>query len=188
MLGRIIDALTGTRTEDANPPEQNHDMSVDMAVTPNTSLSLSELGEIITNACRRDIVEIVNDHCTETGQAVGLGDLARVVAARENDKQPSEITSDERKRVYVALYQVHLPKLESMGAIACNDSHDAIVPTPETAGICEALVQLRELQTDPDDAPAIPPTALTTERRLDDLDHYDSAVGPVAVGDGGDEA
>lgn len=38
-------------------------------------------------------------------------DLAEVVAAKQNDKPVEALEDEEFKRVYVALYQVHLPRL-----------------------------------------------------------------------------
>jgi hypothetical protein len=55
-----------------------------------------------------------------TDGPVALGDLAEQIAAWENDKEPRLITSSERKRVYVGLYQCHLPKLDDSGAVSYN--------------------------------------------------------------------
>ena len=48
---------------------------------------------------------------------VELGELAEQVAAWENDTTVDSITSEQRKSVYSALYQTHLPKLEEAGII-----------------------------------------------------------------------
>ena len=44
-------------------------------------------------------------------------DVAEQVAAWENGKPIEEITSQERKRVYIALYQSHLPTLDEEGVV-----------------------------------------------------------------------
>ncbi|MFB6358651.1 MAG: hypothetical protein ABEJ96_06540, partial [Thiohalorhabdaceae bacterium] len=46
-----------------------------------------------------------------------LGDLAEHIASIENDKPEVALSSTERKRVYVALYQCHLPKMDDIGVI-----------------------------------------------------------------------
>lgn len=46
-----------------------------------------------------------------------LNEAAEVIAAEENDVAVSELTSDQRKRVYVGLYQSHLPKLADAAVI-----------------------------------------------------------------------
>lgn len=48
---------------------------------------------------------------------VELGELAEQVAAWENDTTVDSITAEQRKSVYSALYQTHLPKLEEAGVI-----------------------------------------------------------------------
>lgn len=48
---------------------------------------------------------------------VEIGDLANHIAAHEYGKSVEDITSDERKRVYVSLYQCHLPKMANAGVI-----------------------------------------------------------------------
>lgn len=50
-------------------------------------------------------------------EAVKLTDLAEQVAAWENDTQPEKITEQERKRVYVSLYQTHIPRLADAGIV-----------------------------------------------------------------------
>ncbi len=53
----------------------------------------------------------------EEARTIELGELTEQVAAWEYDKPVEELTSQERKRVYVSLYQTHLPKLADAGII-----------------------------------------------------------------------
>lgn len=46
-----------------------------------------------------------------------LQQLSEYVAARENHIQVGEVTQAERKRVYVSLYQTHVPKLQEAGIV-----------------------------------------------------------------------
>lgn len=46
-----------------------------------------------------------------------MDDLAKQIAAWENQVAIEELTSQQRKRVYVSLYQTHLPKLADTGLI-----------------------------------------------------------------------
>ncbi len=58
---------------------------------------------------------------------VTVSGLAELVAAQEFD-QPRYALSDEQvKRVYVSLYQVHLPKLEDHGVIRQVDSGEYVL-------------------------------------------------------------
>lgn len=49
------------------------------------------------------------------------GELAEYIAALENDKPQSELTSQERKRVYVGIYQTHLPKMDDADVVDVDD-------------------------------------------------------------------
>lgn len=48
---------------------------------------------------------------------VELTELAEDVAAWENDTTVDELTKQQRKRVYVSLYQTHVPKLEDASLV-----------------------------------------------------------------------
>lgn len=51
------------------------------------------------------------------GGSATMSDLADQIAAWENDAEVDELTSQQRKRVYVSLYQTHLPKLANTDLI-----------------------------------------------------------------------
>ena len=60
-------------------------------------------------------------HLRETGGEAPLGALVDAVAAMEYGKPPEEIDRDERRRIYVSLYQTHLPKLGERGLVRWDD-------------------------------------------------------------------
>lgn len=53
----------------------------------------------------------------KTDDPVPLNDLAEHVAAWENETAVQDLSDQERKRVYVSLYQTHIPKLDSVGLV-----------------------------------------------------------------------
>ncbi|MFA1610202.1 DUF7344 domain-containing protein [Halobellus rubicundus] len=53
----------------------------------------------------------------QRNEPVPLSELAEQVAAWENDKPVDELTSKERKRVYIAMYQSHLKTLAKEGIV-----------------------------------------------------------------------
>jgi hypothetical protein len=65
-----------------------------------------------------------------TDGPVEMRDVAEQVAAWENDTTLQALTSDERQRVYIALYQSHLPKLESEGIIEYEKSRGIVERGP----------------------------------------------------------
>ena len=66
-----------------------------------------EIFDLLSNRRRRYAIH----YCKQVGEPVELGELAEQVAAWELDKEVAELTSAERKRVYTALQQNHLPTL-----------------------------------------------------------------------------
>ena len=77
-------------------------------------LSLDEIFELLKNERRREVIKYLLE--SPDGRAT-LSDLAELIAAKENDIEIRELSSDQRKRVYVGLYQCHLPKMDDMGVI-----------------------------------------------------------------------
>lgn len=78
-----------------------------------TSLSQDVVFELLSSPRRRYILYYLRK---ENGQ-VELTSLAEQVAAWENETDVDKITEQERKRVYVSLYQTHIPRLDEAGVI-----------------------------------------------------------------------
>lgn len=57
---------------------------------------------------------------------VNMRELAEQVAAWENETPVEQLSSPERQRTYIALYQTHLPKLDTEGIIDYNKSRGTI--------------------------------------------------------------
>lgn len=91
--------------------------------------------DILRNERRRRVLKHLDD---DDGRAT-LGEMAERLAAIENDKPESQITSQERKRLYVGLYQCHLPRMDESGAIAFDDDRGTIETTEHTSSFLEHL-------------------------------------------------
>lgn len=102
---------------------------------------LDRIFAILQNHRRRLVLEYLRDH-----DATTQGDLARHVAAVENDIPESAVTSTQRKRVYVSLYQAHLPKLDDFGAISFDQDRGTVERTPRTD---ELLTYLDRFEDEP---------------------------------------
>jgi uncharacterized membrane protein len=89
--------------------------------------------EMLSNRRRRYVVHYLLD--ADDGTEAELRDLARTVAAWENDKRPEEVTSTERKRVYNALQQAHLPKMDDAGLIEFASSRSTVAATDGLADL-----------------------------------------------------
>lgn len=77
------------------------------------SLGLDQIFEILKNRRRREVLRYLNEH----GGTATLSELSEHIAALENNTTVRQITSEQRKRVYVGLYQAHLPKMDSMAVV-----------------------------------------------------------------------
>ena len=94
-----------------------------------SSLSRNEIYEILSNPRRRYSLHAIKNEDGTTE----LSDVAEQVAAWENDKSVSEITSKERHLAYSSIQQNHIPKMERAGII----THDS--------GTIELTAEARDL-------------------------------------------
>ena len=86
------------------------------------ALPLDQVFEIAKNERRRHALRFLGDR----EGPVELGTLAEHIAAVENDTTVEAISSQERKRVYVGLYQCHLPKMDDMKIVEFNQNRGLI--------------------------------------------------------------
>lgn len=85
-------------------------------------LSQDEVFEVLKSPRRRYALYYLRQEGGETE----LSDLTEQVAAWENETTPTALTTEQRKRVYISLYQTHLPKLDE-GNIVDYDRDEGIV-------------------------------------------------------------
>jgi hypothetical protein len=109
------------------------------------ALPLDQTFEILKNRRRRCVLR----YLYEADGPVSLSDLAEQIAAWENDKEIRQITSSERKRVYVGLYQCHLPKMDGMDVVSFNKPR-GMIEQGENADCFEPYLR----QDDPDSEPS----------------------------------
>ena len=81
---------------------------------------------LLANERRRLVLEVLAEESSTT-----LSDLAERVASIENGKPKLQVTSDERKRVYVTLYQSHLPQMDAANVIEYDQQRGTIERRPE---------------------------------------------------------
>lgn len=88
-------------------------------------ISDDELFEVLSNRRRRYAV-----HALEaTDGAAEIGDVAEQVAAWEYDVDVEGVSYEERKRVYTALQQSHLPMMDDAGIVEFNKNRGLVEPT-----------------------------------------------------------
>jgi hypothetical protein len=92
---------------------------------PETTLTQGEIFDLLSNARRRYVLY----NLSRRDEPITIGDLADEVAAWENDTEVSEVERQERKRVYVSLYQTHVPKLADAGLLAYDEESGTVAIT-----------------------------------------------------------
>jgi len=91
-------------------------------------LSQDEVFDILSNSRRRFLLSRLQ----QADEPKRLMELADEIAAWENDTTVEELTDKESKRVYVSVYQTHVPKLEDAGLIT-YDSETGLIELSESA-------------------------------------------------------
>ncbi|MWG33227.1 DUF7344 domain-containing protein [Halomarina oriensis] len=130
----VTEAKTAT-TEPTEPTE------------PET-LAKDDLFHLLQNERRRRAVTFLLDQ----EESVDMGDIAEHIAALENDISIPELSSAQRKRVYVGLYQCHLPKLDEAGVIDYDKNRGTVARTHLTDSLAPYLT-VDDGEADDDVAP-----------------------------------
>lgn len=91
--------------------------------------------DLLSTERRRDVLE----YMATNGSVTTLGDLAEHIAAKENDTEVSLLNSQQRKRVYVALYQCHLPRMDDADVIDFESARGTVEIRPNAAQLYQYL-------------------------------------------------
>jgi hypothetical protein len=86
---------------------------------------MDDVFHLLQNSRRREVLRYLEG----VEDWVELSDVAEQVAAWEHDTTVEALSSKERKRVYVALYQSHLPKLDEVDVIEYDQHRGTLRPT-----------------------------------------------------------
>jgi len=103
--------------------------------TEDEPLTQDVVFDILSSARRRYVLYLLR---TEDAP-VELTELAEDVAAWENDTTVAELTKQQRKRVYVSLYQTHVPKLEDAGLVNYDQDTGEVELTPAANDVDQYL-------------------------------------------------
>ena len=99
-------------TEPETGPKEVSDRDGEGAVEPE-GLSEDEVFDILRNSRRRQVLS----YLLENGGQASVKELTRHVAAEEYDVAAEDVTSEQHKRVYTALHQCHLERLDEYGVV-----------------------------------------------------------------------
>ncbi|WP_265110949.1 DUF7344 domain-containing protein [Halosolutus halophilus] len=108
--------------------EQGEQGSNDEADAPSEepAFSKDEIFHLLQNERRRMVLRYLRG----TEGPVRMRDIAEQVAAWEHDTTVEELTSTQRQRVYIPLYQSHLTKLDEAGVIDYQQNRGIVERKP----------------------------------------------------------
>jgi len=107
-------------------------------------LSEDEIFDLLSNRRRRYVL----NYLLRVDRPVSIQELSKQLAMWEFDVEPDELTDQQEKRIYVALYQTHIPKLEDAGVVE-YDSDASLVELTGEATQLQPYVEDGSLQERP---------------------------------------
>lgn len=117
------------------------------------SIAKDDLFHLLQNSRRRAVLRYFFTYPKRN--EFNMRDIAEEIAAWENDISIDQLHSNQRQRVYIALYQSHLPKLADYGVVEYDQSRGTVKPTPLTA-LFEPYVESEFRTTSVDQQVSIP--------------------------------
>lgn len=102
---------------------------------------MDETVNLLSQGRRRVIIEQL---ATTDQRRTSVADLAEDVACTEYECTPAELGSDERKRVYIALQQSHLPQLNDADIVLYDSNATLVSKGPNFQQLRHAQLALRD--------------------------------------------
>jgi hypothetical protein len=132
---------SGTTASDATGDETD-------AQTDPVDLDTDTVHHLLQNERRRNVLRFLRD----TDGPVQMRDIAEQVAAWEYDTTVRQLMSDQRQRVYIGLYQSHLPKFDNAGVIDYNQNRGIVEKRPAAEELMPYLDDPAEEDGDDNDS------------------------------------
>lgn len=98
--------------------------------TTREAREVTTLFELLSNPRRRTILQAFHEHGDDIEDIHELVDLVAAAEANTPIEQP---TDKQKKRIYISLYQTHMPKLADAGVIHYDPDTGTVDPTPRMA-------------------------------------------------------
>lgn len=120
-------------------------------------LDTGEVFELLKNERRRRVIRFLKE---QEDNEIKLSSLAEHIAALENDIDVAQLSSSQRKRVYIGLYQCHLPKMDDFGVIEFRKNR-GIITLRDTTPLEPYLTVASESESPDDESVDDRPTEAT---------------------------
>ena len=106
------------------PVSTSDDASSELPADESAVPSPDDVFHILQTSRRRETIR----YMLRADDTVRMRDIAEHVAAREHETTVAALTSAQRQRVYIPLYQSHLPKLDEAGVIDYDKPRGIVRP------------------------------------------------------------
>jgi hypothetical protein len=107
--------------------ESATDTSPSSEPTSDDDLSRDDLFHVLQCRRRRLVLKYLHEYPGD--EPADMSDIAEHIAALEHDTTVDSLRSKQRQRVYIALYQSHLPKMDDAGVINYNQDRGLVEAT-----------------------------------------------------------
>lgn len=131
----MADEPTETSGGAVSAPEEESIPDDESSENSSGSLPMDTVFQLLSAERRRHVLDYLQNETDTTT----TGELAEYIAALENDKAEKMLSSTERKRVYVALYQCHLPKMDDANVISFDKSRGTVTKAENADQLVEHL-------------------------------------------------
>lgn len=111
-----------------------------MSANDTEKLTREVVFDLLNSPRRRFVIHFLSTQ----QESIQLQSLADQVAAWEDGVPVDELTAEQKKRIYVSLYQTHVPKLVKVGLITFDKETGIVEITDRVAELTHYLADGRE--------------------------------------------
>ncbi|EMA01370.1 hypothetical protein SAMN05443574_1129 [Haloarcula vallismortis] len=120
-------AETASEPTETETAESTTDESLSGDSPSDDGLTRDDLFHVLQCRRRRLVLKYLHEHPGD--EPADMSDIAEHIAALEHDTTVDSLRSKQRQRVYIALYQSHLPKMDDAGVINYNQDRGLVEAT-----------------------------------------------------------
>ncbi|MDS0220965.1 hypothetical protein NDI54_06350 [Haloarcula sp. S1AR25-5A] len=120
-------AETTTEPATTETEESASDGSASEEPESDDELTRDDLFHVLQCRRRRLVLKYLHEYPGD--EPADMSDIAEHIAALEHDTTVDSLRSKQRQRVYIALYQSHLPKMDDAGVINYNQDRGLVEAT-----------------------------------------------------------
>lgn len=96
--------------------------------------------QLLSHSTRYGLLECLSDH----DETLALADASEEIARAVEDEPVQAIEADTVKRIYMALYHSHIPKLVDHDIVSYDQEHDLVALTERGHQLVEYLTRFEE--------------------------------------------